>query len=254
MVEKPWTSHAPPHPQHAAASAFEGPARLIADACVRSVARQASAKERALAAIPRWEYDTLLQRRQGRGHRIPGPASPRVSALRGRPRRQPFWLRLGRLRAALAIFVGALQEAEAPMAPPHALRCVAVVVRKNFVLKGRGWAATLLELLLPVALMLLIVWIRTEIHREDVPAQSYIASPENNPTWFGAEARNLSQDLAATAGFSFGSCHGRCVWGRPGAARSLERGAFGISCRNERFRVWANIGATGVDPCEEVGR
>jgi len=50
--------------------------------------------------------------------------------------------------------------------------------------------STLLELLLPVALMLFLVWVRTLVHTEDIPAKSYLDSHSNNPTWFSSGAMN----------------------------------------------------------------
>jgi hypothetical protein len=61
-------------------------------------------------------------------------------------------------------------------------------VKKNFVLKGRSWMSTVIEMALPVALMCLLIWIRLEITTEHEPAKSYIDSPKNNPTWFGDNA------------------------------------------------------------------
>eukprot|EP00442_Polarella_glacialis_P039960 CAMPEP_0115135550 /NCGR_PEP_ID=MMETSP0227-20121206/55800_1 /TAXON_ID=89957 /ORGANISM="Polarella glacialis, Strain CCMP 1383" /LENGTH=193 /DNA_ID=CAMNT_0002542325 /DNA_START=73 /DNA_END=651 /DNA_ORIENTATION=- len=74
----------------------------------------------------------------------------------------------------------------------HFLRCLGAVLRKNFTLKSRHWVTSLLELLLPVALMGLLIWIRSEVTKTDVPARSYVEAPENNPTWFAAEALNAS--------------------------------------------------------------
>eukprot|EP00929_Paragymnodinium_shiwhaense_P046547 TRINITY_DN23705_c0_g1_i1.p1 TRINITY_DN23705_c0_g1~~TRINITY_DN23705_c0_g1_i1.p1 ORF type:complete len:1941 (+),score=414.00 TRINITY_DN23705_c0_g1_i1:131-5953(+) len=78
------------------------------------------------------------------------------------------------------------------MSAAQFLRCLRVVVSKNFVLKMRSWKATLLELLLPVALMGLIIWIRTEITKTPHKAQSYVNSTDNNPTWFSSEPMNIS--------------------------------------------------------------
>jgi len=74
-----------------------------------------------------------------------------------------------------------------------ALRCLGVVVRKNFVLKARSWTSTLLELLLPCALMGLMIWIRTEITTEYIDPMSYVDSVQNNPTWFSSTARNPAE-------------------------------------------------------------
>ncbi|CAJ1333106.1 unnamed protein product [Effrenium voratum] len=80
----------------------------------------------------------------------------------------------------------------------HFTRCLGAVLRKNLTLKplgerSRQWASVLLELLLPVALMGLLIWIRSEVHKEDIPAASYVDSPENNPTWFPAHAIDVEQ-------------------------------------------------------------
>eukprot|EP00931_Biecheleriopsis_adriatica_P069363 TRINITY_DN4321_c0_g1_i1.p1 TRINITY_DN4321_c0_g1~~TRINITY_DN4321_c0_g1_i1.p1 ORF type:complete len:1964 (+),score=351.62 TRINITY_DN4321_c0_g1_i1:38-5929(+) len=75
----------------------------------------------------------------------------------------------------------------------HFARCLGAVLQKNFTLKSRQWTSTLLELMLPVALMGLLIWIRTEVHKEDKPAMSYIDSSKNNPTWFSSSALDAGE-------------------------------------------------------------
>ncbi|CAL1149217.1 unnamed protein product, partial [Cladocopium goreaui] len=43
-----------------------------------------------------------------------------------------------------------------------------------------------------VALMFLLIWIRSEVQKEDVPAHDYVDDPANNPTWFSAEPLDVS--------------------------------------------------------------
>lgn len=74
----------------------------------------------------------------------------------------------------------------------HFSRCLGAVLRKNFTLKSRQWISATLELMLPVALMFLLIWIRSEVQKEYVPARNYVHAPANNPTWFSAQALNVS--------------------------------------------------------------
>lgn len=76
--------------------------------------------------------------------------------------------------------------------------CLAVEVRKNFLIKRWAWQATVMELMLPVSLMLLMVAMRLAVKREEVTQMSYVGSEENNPTWFSL--RNVSEDIGEKLG------------------------------------------------------
>lgn len=84
----------------------------------------------------------------------------------------------------------------------HFIRCLVAVLGKNLKLKQRELLTAALELLLPVALMGLLVWIRVKITTTDMPKMSYVDAPLNNPTWFPdkpIEVSKLGLDPQLTA-------------------------------------------------------